>query len=528
MNKKDNMKIRNIYWENNDIIIEILNASEETKISIISDDKKELIDLIKIEFGIYKLNIVNPGNNKILDNSNWLFANEKKEKLEVDIEFVNKIKQIERVFWYGDGKYSYIISLNLINDTMLLGLRISFMIKNKKPKALRTFYGAENINQKTSFFIRLIEMKVIILLYNILSFLHINNGKNILFMSETRTPISGNLKALYDYMEEEGISKDYNIRFSFRKVLQEKPSIFKWIKLIFLIAKQDYIFIDDYAPIFGFLNLSKKTKLIQLWHAGIGFKEVGYARFGENGSPHPYVSCHRKYDYVFVGSEAMRDIYKDVFGINCEQIIATGLPRLDNYLKEEKISVFKDNFYTEYPYLKNKKIILFAPTYRGKGQKTAYYDYSQIDFKKFDDVCDKDTVILFKFHPFIIEKIEIPEKYLEKFFDFSTFADINELFYITDILITDYSSNIYEFSLYKKPILFFDYDKEIYKAIQGIHFNLEDYSPGEICNNFDELVYNLKNEKFNLENANNFRKKYFDFEDNKACERIIKIILGGK
>jgi len=91
------------------------------------------------------------------------------------------------------------------------------------------------------------------------------------------------------------------------------------------------IFVELTVPIFKYIDLSDKTKLIQVWHAGVGFKSVGYARFGFAG-PEPYDSCHRKYDYAIVGSKALVPVYAEVFGIDKNKILPYGLPRLDNFL----------------------------------------------------------------------------------------------------------------------------------------------------------------------------------------------------
>ena len=58
---------------------------------------------------------------------------------------------------------------------------------------------------------------------------------------------------------------------------------------------------DDYAPLFNWLKLKSGTELIQLWHAGVGFKAVGYARFGKKGTPNPWRCCYRQLDYAIVG-----------------------------------------------------------------------------------------------------------------------------------------------------------------------------------------------------------------------------------
>lgn len=152
--------------------------------------------------------------------------------------------------------------------------------------------------------------------------------------------------------------------------LGSHSNILTWLKLVTKIAKQDFIFVDDYVPIFGYLNLDKRTKLIQVWHAGVGFKSVGYSRFGKSGSPYPTETCHKKYDYVITGSKELVEVYEEVFGIEEDAFLPIGMARLDDFFDEEKIKAVKENFYKEYPELVNKKIILFAPTFRGAVQKS--------------------------------------------------------------------------------------------------------------------------------------------------------------
>ena len=162
-------------------------------------------------------------------------------------------------------------------------------------------------------------------------------------MSETRVPIGGNLKAIDSRIKERGLDKEFKIKLLLFQKHYSKVKLktfFTWSRLLWLIAKQDYIFVDDYVPIFKTITLYKDTKLIQVWHAGVGFKSVGYSRFGKAGSPLPKDSCHRKYDYALVGSNGLIPVYEEVFGIPRNHFIATGLPRLDDYLNQNKISEF--------------------------------------------------------------------------------------------------------------------------------------------------------------------------------------------
>ena len=128
-------------------------------------------------------------------------------------------------------------------------------------------------------------------------------------------------------------------------------------------------------------------------------------------------------------------------------------------------------------------------------------------------------------HPFVSEKIKISPCYQDRIVDFSDFPDINSLFYVTDILITDYSSNIYEFSLQKKPIISFAYDKEEYELIRSVHRTLDKYAPGKVCTTLDEVISTIKNEDFEMERLYKFIEENFDKEYGNACDKVIDNIL---
>ena len=144
-------------------------------------------------------------------------------------------------------------------------------------------------------------------------------------------------------------------------------NFFSWIKDINVIARSRYIFIDDYCPVFNFIDPDDDTVLIQVWHAGVGFKSVGYARFGISGSPDPYQSAHRRYDYALVGNGQLRDIYSEVFGIEQEALLATGMPRLDHFLDDERQTAAEQRLLAKYPWMGDGRVIVFAPTFRGAG-----------------------------------------------------------------------------------------------------------------------------------------------------------------
>ena len=348
----------------------------------------------------------------------------------------------------------------------------------------------------------------------------------IMFMTEQGDSLGSNLQAVYDRMCERGIAENYTILFSARPAsyIRQKRSTTK--ELLHKLAQCDMVFIDDHVPLFDWLELDERTKLIQLWHAGAGFKSSGYSRWGHIGCPAP-ISCHRQYRYGISGSRHIGKFFSEVFGINDEQILPTGMPRMDEYLDETYRAAKTEELYEKYPMCKGKKVILFAPTYRGKNRKLAYYPYDMIDFDRLYDFCGEEYVVLFKMHPWVSEPVPIREEYKERFVDANTFPNINDLFYITEILITDYSSNIFEYSLMRKPMLFFAFDKIQYSFSRGFHRDYEEAAPGKVCYTFAEVMDALENKDYRYEKVEEYVDKHFDYIDSHASDRVIDWILLG-
>jgi len=458
----------------------------------------------------------------IIDSGKWNIKY-KNKIITCSIECAKELDNLDKVFYYKKGDYAYIVTFE-INDDFDLIINVNYMKKNKNKKTNKIISSSNPLKRLIRNSLFMIFTVLLKLYYNLVYLFSNRKNNKILFMSETRSSLEGNLLALSNRIKDRNLDKEYKLYYSFKRVLRERKSFIYYIKVVYKIAKVDYIFIDDYAPIFGILNL-RKTKLIQVWHAGVGFKSVGYSRFGKEGSPHPIVSPHRKYDYVSVASPNLISVYQEVFGLTKKHFIASGMLRLDGYLEKDRIKNIKEKLIKNYPFIKNKKVILFAPTYRGTGQSTAYYDYDKLDLNKLYKLCkNKNYITLFKYHPFIKDKMIIDEKYKDYLIDISDYRDINELFYITDILITDYSSNIYEYSLFEKPIIFFDYDMDIYSVIRGVHTNLED-SPGNICKTFDEVINVINDERFDIDKVKKFKKENILLTDSSACDRLIKQIL---
>lgn len=438
-----------------------------------------------------------------------------------------------RIFRYGNNQYAYtVLFTSMTEDEHRLWFLMNsfFMIRNDDWRKHHWLAESKTLKGKKKKLKEKISKNGVDLVYQHYARRAKKQGNRVLLMSETRGRLWGNLKAIDDAIKARGLNQGtFEMDYSFRNSVGKKKVISEWLEVIKKIARADYIFIDDYAPIFGFINLRKDTTLIQVWHAGEGFKAVGYARFGKPSSPRPTENCHKKNTYVLTGAPRLNHVFEEVFGIEQEAFLPLGMPRLDGFLDEERIASFRKGFYQDHPELSGKMLILFAPTYRGTDQKHAYYDYSWLDLGRLHSYCRAhNAVILFKMHPFVERRIEIPEEYSDCLKDFYEFPDINSLYYVTDLLITDYSSNFYEYAMMRKPMLFFTPDREIYELSRGVHRSVKENAPGRVCDDFDELMDALEHEDFQEEKARTFVDENFSDYDGHAADRVIdRILLSG-
>lgn len=513
-----------------------IKKDENKQIIGVKSLERVAIDYESFENGVYTFscNITAIKGRSFLNNGKWRIVakiGENEFACYVTHEVAYRFEESSRIFRYGKGKYAYNMSFSTVTEDetyLWIVLNSYFMIANKTWKRRRYIQEALTFRGKINRFYMIAAIFLMRAFYQFWEHIFPKKGNRVLLMSETKDYLWGNLKYIDEGMRRHGLDKKYKIKYSFRKAVGNHMSVLSWAKLIFEIAQQDYIFVDDYVPVFGFLKLNKRTKLIQVWHAGEGFKAVGYCRFGKDGSPFPVGSCHKQYDYVLTGSRKLVKVFAEVFGIEEEAFLPVGMPRLDGFLDENKIADFCREFYEQYPKLKGKKVILFAPTYRGASQGKAYYDYTWLDLKEIYEFCGEKYVFMVKMHPFIREAIQIPTEYSDRIVDFTEYPNINDLYYITDLLITDYSSNYFEYSLMQKPVLFFTPDRELYELSRGVHRSVKESAPGKVCDTFSEMMDAMRNEDYEVEKIYQFVKDNFSNYDGNATDKVIEHIFGEK
>lgn len=347
----------------------------------------------------------------------------------------------------------------------------------------------------------------------------------ITFASDSRTNISGNFEFIYEEIKRRG--EKFDCRFYLKPSIKAKKTWGETLSLAKAFATSRYILVDDFYPMIYPLTIRTGAELIQVWHAVGAFKTFGYSRVGMPGGPKLTSLNHKNYTKALVSSHNIADKYAEGFGIDEANILSTGIPRTDVFFDKDKQAKIKAKLAEELPFTKGKKVILFAPTFRGNGQQSAFYPFERLNFKKLYDAFHEDYVFLLKIHPFVQNKPAIPYEYTDFFYDVSDYREINDLLLITDELITDYSSVCFEYALLRRPIIFFAPDLADYMSKRSFYFDYFDFIPGKFADDTPSLIEKLKEQKVDLKRIDDFVNYFFDDIDGKATARFVDALEDG-
>ncbi|PWA12876.1 CDP-glycerol--glycerophosphate glycerophosphotransferase [Pueribacillus theae] len=296
-----------------------------------------------------------------------------------------------------------------------------------------------------------------------------------------------------------------------------------WVRSIYHLATSPKIFVDNY---FGFLaaaDFKPNVTCIQLWHAAGAIKQFGLKDPSiENRSQRAMKRFKKVYDrfhYVVVGSEKMACIFKQSFGLSDERIVRSGIPRTDFFFDSEAMGRTAESLRSAYPLINEKKVILYAPTFRD-GELTISQLALDID-NMYQELKDEYALFL-RLHPAV--RADFTNQYPDFICDVSDCPDVNHLLLITDILVTDYSSIPFEFSLLHKPMIFFAYDLEEYAETRGFWEPYEKMVPGPIVGDTDELIQVINDGDINIDAVRDFANEWNEYSTGRSSEKLIQMV----
>lgn len=335
----------------------------------------------------------------------------------------------------------------------------------------------------------------------------------ILMFTTSRGKLGGNLIAIKNYIESNDLP--YKITAFTSVDMPDEKTIAREM------ATSKFILVDDFEPRVYVLKFRNGQHLVQVWHAMGAFKKFGYSR----SSAEKNSLTHKNYTEAIVSSPELISIYAEAFGIDESKIKPVGVPRTDMLFDEEYRAETTERLYAREPRLKGKKICLFAPTFRGNNVNDGYYPTKFLDIRRLAEDLGEDWAIILKYHPFIKNPPEIPDEVADRVFDFGDEREINDILFITDVLVTDYSSVIFENAVLGNPSVLYAPDLADYAGERGFYYDYDAYSCGQVVESESELANEIKNAGSNNEKLAEFRKRFVSLCDGNSSERFVNEII---
>ncbi len=319
-----------------------------------------------------------------------------------------------------------------------------------------------------------------------------------------------------------------NIDFVYQNCNSEKvvfakmlPHSFKQIAQVrkYMLTSK-VIVTDDYMKYLREVRLRDGQKVVQLWHAGGAFKRFGLDAPSRLTRLEEY-KTHSQYSDVCVTSEYVRQFYAHAFGIDMDVVKAIGSPRTDAILDSEKVKEKKDTICSRHPLLKNKKVYVYFPTFRECEGAPMALD-TKIDWAKLNEDLADDEVFVVSRHPVMKDEF-FKGSFYSRVKDYTS-DPTPELLAVADVVITDYSSIIFDASLMDKAMLFYCPDYGNYE--RDFYLDYDNDLPGEIISDFSELLPALRraDEVSSKDVIAAFREKEMGACDGHSTQRIVKLV----
>ena len=346
------------------------------------------------------------------------------------------------------------------------------------------------------------------------------------FLSDIREDIGGNFLPLKQELEKRGyrVAEDYKASKSLPETLLHE------CRRMYFLARAKYVFLEDFHRDTNIMAPRPGQRLIQLWHAAGAYKRFAWGRVMGNEKIQIHEG-YKKYTDAIVSSEEIRKIYAEAFRIPLQRVCATGIPRTDCFFDEDGMQRARERTREKYPAIQGKKVVLFAPTYRGTYVGDAGYNLDYFHPGKLHERLGEEYVFLVKWHPaqqsvmqehgITVFQREKEEGYL---IDVSDERDINELLWSTDILITDYSSIIFEYALLDRPIVYYWFDEAEYSGGRGLYYPPEEYVYGPVARDEEELGQAILEAREDETARRRFLEKFMSACDGEATRRVAELM----
>jgi len=294
------------------------------------------------------------------------------------------------------------------------------------------------------------------------------------------------------------------------------------------LATARYAFLCDASNIVSCVKLRPETKIAQLWHACGAFKKWGMStgdkRFGATGSQierHPY---YRNLALVTVSAPEVAWAYREAMMLEDTPDIvkALGVSRTDVFFDEAFLERARKAVRDAVPGIAGRKVILYAPTFRGHVLQAKSPD--DLDLALMKRELGDEYALLVKHHPYVKHPTPIPASCAD--FAFTVDMPIDQLLVAADVCVSDYSSLVFEYSLFERPMAFFAPDRADYDDWRGFYYDYDELTPGPVFEQTAPLAAWIRGLAggFDPSEVRAFRQKFMSACDGHATDRILEFM----
>ena len=355
--------------------------------------------------------------------------------------------------------------------------------------------------------------------------------RKVVFIEPRYDTLSNNFEEIYQALENE---YDFKLKVCLLHDISVSREEYRQncIDMVKEVATAKYVFLDDASRPLSAIEKRPETVVTELWHACGAFKKFGFSTadliFGSDGESLKQFPFYANLNYVTVSSPEVIWAYEEAMLLEDKntEVVPTGVSRTDKFFRDDTKKKAYEKLYSLMPSAKGKKVILYAPTFRGRVRKAKTPD--KLDVGAFYNELSDEYVMLFKHHPFVKSRPAVADEYKSFACDMTDEMSIDELLCVADICISDYSSLVFEYSLFERPMVFFAYDIDEYNDWRGFYYNYDELTPGPVYKTNEEIINYIKNidSMFEKQQVVDFRNKFMCSCDGHATERILRLVFG--
>ncbi|MEX2184048.1 MAG: CDP-glycerol glycerophosphotransferase family protein [Chloroflexota bacterium] len=234
--------------------------------------------------------------------------------------------------------------------------------------------------------------------------------------------------------------------------------------MVLLQTSRWFVVDNAYLPIHVMPHRAGTT-VVQVWHAVGALKRFGWDAHRPVADPERRF-LHRHYDWVVCSAEASRAAYAAAFRTPAERVVPLGAPRIDGLVDELRLAGVRGRLLDAYPEMRDRRVVLYAPTFRGRGIGKQAAD--GLDAIALRAALPADHLLVLKTHP-NLDPATTPTAGFDLVVD--PLTDLNDLLAVTDVLVTDYSSSIFEWALLRRPLVLLVPDLATYERDPGMYLD---------------------------------------------------------